>query len=135
MKLTLRREPSNEECTFGVLYVNGRFFSHTLEDPVREAKIPNITAIPAGTYSVIISPSFRFKRYLPRLLNVPGYEGILIHPGNTAADTAGCILVGTTRRKNTLLASRAIFGDLYSRIEYATKHDDPVTITIHDPED
>src|SRR6478736_9414023 len=97
MKLTLRREPSTTKSTPGKLYVDSIFECYTLEDVVRPAKIYGQTAIPAGTYKVIINMSNRFKRLLPLLLNVPDYEGVRIHPGNTDKDTDGCILPGVTR--------------------------------------
>lgn len=100
MKLKLRRVHLKPNCTLGVLYVNDLLFCDTLEDPVRGlgpqggGKIPGATAIPEGTYEVIVNVSPKFKRELPRLVNVPFFDGILIHRGNTAVDTAGCILVG-----------------------------------------
>lgn len=89
----------------GVLFVDGRFFAWSLEDVVRERpgqpvqdwKIPARTAIPVGTYGLEVTMSNRFKRPLPLLLNVPGFEGVRIHRGNTAEDTEGCIIVGQTR--------------------------------------
>ena len=77
------------------MYLDGRFGVLHLEDVVRQGeKVPGQTAIPEGIYTVQITFSNRFKRDLPLLLNVPNFEGIRIHPGNTDADTEGCILVG-----------------------------------------
>lgn len=101
MELTLYRRPTVGTATPGDLYVDGALECRTLEDVVRplgphgEGKVPGETAIPAGRYRVrmdVVSP--RFGRILPRLEDVPGFTGILIHSGNTAEDTRGCILVG-----------------------------------------
>ena len=132
MKLHLQREPSNDICTMGILFVDGHYFCHTLEDVVRETKIQGVTAIPSGTYAIIIAPSPRFKRMLPHLLNVPNFEGILIHPGNWANDTEGCILVGRDRGKNSVLASRVVFNKLFDRMSDSIQRGEKVSITICD---
>jgi hypothetical protein len=106
MKLRLIRERSGARSTIGVLFVDGRFFSWTLEDIVREKpgqpvaawKVPGATAIPVGTYGLQVTLSARFKRMLPLLQGVPGFEGVRMHRGNTAEDTEGCIIVGQTRQ-------------------------------------
>lgn len=105
MELLLKRIFKGPQYTIGKLYVNGKYFCDTLEDVVREIKIPNETAIPFGTYKVIVNMSPRFKRLLPRLLNVPGFDGILIHRGNTPSDTSGCILVGENKVKGKVINS------------------------------
>lgn len=109
MKLKLVRIAKRENYTIGKLYVEGEYFCDTLEDRVRdlsvEKKIPGETAIPAGKYDLIVSMSPRFKRELPRLLNVPYFEGILIHRGNTEKDTSGCILVGENKAVGKVLNS------------------------------
>jgi hypothetical protein len=105
IKLYLKRTYKGDKYTIGDLYVNGKWFCNTLEDVVREIKIPNETAIPFGTYKVIVNMSPRFKRLLPRLLNVPGFDGILIHRGNTPSDTSGCILVGENKVKGKVINS------------------------------
>lgn len=104
MELALRRVKLDTHSTMGRLFVNGVFECVTLEDVVRidnpltpqdeGAKVMHQTAIPAGRYKVIINTSPRFKKRLMRLLDVPGFTGILIHSGNTAEDSSGCILVG-----------------------------------------
>jgi hypothetical protein len=126
MKLTLKREPSTTKSTPGKLYVDGVFECYTLEDVVRPSKIYGETAIPAGTYKVIISMSNRFKRLLPLLLNVPNYEGIRIHPGNTDKDTEGCILPGVTRSVDFVGNSRVAFDALFAKMQKA----DSIEITI-----
>ena len=95
MILQLRRYAATGKVTLGRLSVDGKHCCYTLEDEVRTGpKVWGETAIPAGVYEIIINMSPRFKKLLPRLLNVPGFDGILIHKGNTAKDTYGCILVG-----------------------------------------
>ena len=105
MELLLKRIFKGPKYTIGKLYVDGKYFCNTLEDAVRKAKIPNETAIPNGTYKVIVNMSPKFKRLLPRLLDVPGFDGILIHRGNTPSDTSGCILVGENKVKGKVINS------------------------------
>lgn len=98
--LTVKRRASANGCTLGELCYNGKFFCYTLEDVVRptgEAKVAGATAIPAGTYPVTIERSPAFRMLTPRLHRVPGFEGVLIHAGNSAADTRGCLLVGLAK--------------------------------------
>ena len=94
MKIEVIHTRQEVDATTGELYVDGKFVCYTLEDAIRKEKIKGVTAIPAGTYDVIINMSTRFKRLMPLLLNVPDFEGVRIHPGNTAEDTEGCIRVG-----------------------------------------
>lgn len=109
MRLELKRIAKREDYTIGRLSVDGRYLCDTLEDRVRdlarERKIHGETAIPEGTYKVVVNISPKFKRMLPRLLNVPHFEGILIHRGNTAVDSAGCILVGENKVKGRVVNS------------------------------
>lgn len=139
--LRLVREPSTADgATFGALYLNGRFQCWTLEDRIREQvgvpvadwKIPHVTAIPAGTYLVCLTPSKRFGRVLPEVLAVPGYTGVRIHAGNTVADTDGCILVGRTRdvATNTIGGSRVALEALLERVRTSPS---PVLLTIDNP--
>lgn len=130
MNLTLQRERSTETRTFGVLFVNGDFQCHTLEDPVRDVKIPGVTAIPAGEYLIQVTSSPKFGRMLPVLLNVPNFIGVRIHPGNKVADTEGCILPGQTRSGDQLLNSRLAFDPLYLRILDALNHNEQVRLRI-----
>ena len=105
MKLFLQRIAQTPEYTIGRLEIDGKFFCNTLEDTVRDEKIAGKTAIPEGTYEVIVNRSARFKRDLPLLLDVPNFEGIRIHRGNTAKDTSGCILVGENKVKGKVINS------------------------------
>lgn len=105
MTLRLIREPSINGATLGSLYIDGHRYCETLEDEIREQpgvpvaqwKVQDKTAIPAGRYRVALAMSPHFKMVLPHLLDVPGFSGILIHGGNTAIDTRGCLLVGRVR--------------------------------------
>lgn len=134
MQLRLIREPSRLGATLGVLFVDGVFECFTLEDVVRAGeKVDGQTAIPAGRYQVVITFSNRFQRPLPLLVNVPGFERIRIHAGNTDADTEGCILVGADRGLNAVLQSRLAFADLFPKLETALKAG-RCTITIENPE-
>jgi hypothetical protein len=123
MKLQLKRKALEETYTIGDLLIDGVFFCNVLEDKVRdynkdgkldEPKIPGETAIPYGTYKVIITFSQRFQRDLPLLLNVPDFDGIRIHPGNTAVDTHGCLLVGNNTIKGTVTESKVTFDKLFT---------------------
>jgi hypothetical protein len=111
----------SEESTIGELWVNGVFECYTLEDKVRPVKIAGKTAIPPGRYEVIINFSQRFQKPLPLLLNVPNYEGVRIHSGNTAANTEGCILVGETKTENFVGESRWAFNRLFEKLKAASE--------------
>lgn len=115
-KITLKRTECTEEYTFGEIWFRDKIVCFSLEDPIRDSKIKHKTAIPYGTYKVILSYSQRFKRLMPRLLNVPNYTGILIHKGNTTEDTSGCILVGKLKYNTTLVYSAIAFDKLFSLI-------------------
>jgi hypothetical protein len=131
MKLTLKRLWPSFSCVIGELYVDGVFEAFSLEDTVRPdgTKIPGKTAIPEGTYRLILSESRRFCRELPLLLDVPGFTGIRIHAGNTCEDTEGCILVGYTRGDASIGKSRLALETLLLKIKDACCTDH-VTITV-----
>lgn len=120
MKLLLKRITKTNNSTIGELYINGVFQCYTLEDKEREVKIKNETAIPKGTYKVIINRSNRFKIDLPLLLNVPNFEVVRIHTGNSNHDTEGCILVGQTRSTDFIGNSRKAFKNLFDKMKLAT---------------
>lgn len=132
MKLTLKRTECGKACTIGELLVDGQHEAFTLEDVVRSdgLKIPGETAIPFGTYTVDITYSPRFKRDLPLLIGVHGFVGIRIHPGNTASDTEGCILIGQGKGQNCILSSRAAFDALFPKLQAAKQRSEPITITV-----
>ncbi|MGG5818093.1 DUF5675 family protein [Falsiroseomonas sp. HW251] len=130
MKLDLTRKILTAESTIGELLVNGKRFCVTLEDVVRDRKIDGETAIPAGSYAIEIKKSPKFGRLMPRLIDVPGYTGVLIHWGNTAKDTEGCILVGESSSKNFVGSSRVTFDALFDTLQQASKGGQAITITI-----
>lgn len=141
MELRVERLWPKENYTVGRLYVNNEFFSNTLEDKIidkdksgvfdnGEKKVYGESAIPYGKYKVICNWSPKFGRNLPRLLDVPHFEGILIHSGNTAKDSAGCILVGKNTSKGILSESRYTSDKLNEIIDAAQKRGEEITIEI-----
>lgn len=130
MRLELHRFDFTDRRTIGKLSINGIFSCYTLEDAIRPIKIPNETAIGYGTYDVIVNMSARFKRLMPLLLNVPNFEGVRIHSGNTDSDTDGCILVGLARTIDSILDSRKAFDLVFPQILAAVDKGDRVTIEI-----
>ena len=151
MKLLLKRIAKKPTYSIGKLYIDGQYFCDTIEDTdrkltqnmsiqqIQKIKISNKTAIPTGTYKITlnqVSPRFGgkdfYKKYadggkLPRLQNVPGFEGVLIHVGNTAEDSSGCILVGKNKEIGKVLDSKNTFINLYRKLKSST---DNITITI-----
>ena len=141
MYLLLKRIARRAEYTIGHLYIDGEYFCDTIEDCDRglsqelpasvnqSKKKKGITAIPIGRYRVTLdvkSPRFSTKSayqfckgYLPRLVNVPAFDGVLIHIGNTAKDSEGCILVGENKQVGMVLNSTATFRRLYERLKTA----------------
>ena len=117
MLITIKILYKTDSSTIGELCIDGVFECFTLEDKERDIKIKSETAIPKGTYKVIINQSNRFKRLLPLLLNVPNFEGVRIHSGNSNHDTEGCILVGQTRNKNYIGQSRKAFEKLFKKMQ------------------
>lgn len=117
IKIKVIRDTFTANCTLGKMYINGEYFCETLEDvdrglnqslPLEEnkrLKIKGETCIPYGKYKGIVNISPAKKRALPRLLNVPAFDGILIHKGNTKVDSLGCILVGRKRNIDSIVQS------------------------------
>lgn len=130
MLLTLKRTYKGPEYTIGKLYINKEYFCDTLEDAIREKKIYAETAIPFGKYEVTISYSPRFKKNLPLLLNVPNFEGVRIHSGNTKDDTEGCILVGFNKAKGKVLDSRVTFTRLMNKLKPIFEMKEKIEIEI-----
>ena len=123
MKLILTRIARKAEYTIGRLEdENGKRICDTLEPTWRdykggEMKIPKKSAIPEGSYRVVVTKSQRFQKYLPLLVGVPGFEGVRIHAGNTSRDTEGCILVGQNLQVGKVLWSRITLEKLMKLIE------------------
>lgn len=131
MHLTLRRKTISAKSTIGELLVNNAFFCFTLEDIVRRgAKVYGQTAIPGGVYEIAITYSNRFRVMMPLLLNIPGFEGIRIHPGNTPENTSGCILVGRNRGTDWIGDSRLAYQALFAELQKARGK---ITIEILNP--
>lgn len=121
MNLTLQRTKIINNTVLGELSINGKFFCYTLEDKIRNVKIKHETCIPEGEYNVNLTLNQRFKTILPLLSNVPGFEGIRIHAGNTTEDTSGCILVGSAINGEMLLHSKATLQNLLVQCKSAMK--------------
>ena len=153
MILTLKRIYTCKEYTIGHLYVDGSYICDTLEDTDRmldssmtldqiaKIKVKGMTAIPTGRYKVlmnIVSPKYSKSKYymnickgrVPRLDNVPGYSGVLIHVGNTAADTEGCLLLGYNKVKGQVLNSKVAFEKVYNKLSIAKSIGQTIYIDI-----
>lgn len=133
MKIILKRIFKGPDYTIGKLSIDGKYFCDTLEDTVRApgVKIPGKTAIPAGKYKIKLTESLRFKRLMPRLMDVPGFTGVLIHAGSTAEDTRGCILVGKNLVKGKVLDSRETFAKLLRLLFVAERGGEALEIEIN----
>lgn len=134
MNLRLIREPSTQGTTLGVLFTDGRFRAFSLEDEIRDVKVPGQTAIPAGRYRVRVSWSIKFSRPLPELVDVPNFSGIRIHAGNTKADTEGCILLGVQRSGVNLIQSTPAVQDVLEDLQADQDAGRESWIVIENPE-
>lgn len=134
MELTLNRIFLGSSATIGELYIDKKYIADTLEDRVRPEgeKVYGKTAIPEGSYQVVLSYSPRFKKILPEILNVPNFTGIRIHCGNSSADSSGCVLVGTWdgKKEDWISDSKIAFNKLMYLLQEATDKKEPITITI-----
>ncbi len=155
MKILVERTWKKEEYTIGKLYIDGVFFCNTLEDKdrgltstmtleeIKKKKKAGVTAIPLGTYNIrmdITSPKYSSKEWyvknchgakMPRLEKVSGYEGVLIHPGNKASETEGCLLIGKNDVKGMVIKSKEYFLTLYNKMYEAYSKGDKIEITIN----
>ena len=153
MKVKVERKWPKATYTIGRLYIDGIYYCNTLEDRdrglkqtdpllyIQQRKIAGETAIPKGTYEVamnVTSPKYAGVAWyynfcrgkMPRLKAVPGFDGILIHPGTNALDTKGCILVGKNTKVGQLTESRATFQQIYKLMKEAADHGEKITIEI-----
>ena len=142
MELKVKRIARKDGYTIGRLFINNEYFCDTLEDTDRglsstmqvneilAKKVKAQTAIPTGKYDVILTFSPRFKRVLPLLLNVPGYQYIRVHNGNRPDSTEGCLLVGENKAKGQVINSRATLEKLMSVLLDCEKRKEKVTILI-----
>lgn len=153
MELMIDRAWKKSTYTISRLFIDGARFYETLEDKdrglrqtdpiyfIRSKKVFGETAIPTGRYEVtldVVSPKYAaipwYKNlcagHMPRLVNVPGFDGILIHPGSTALDSAGCILIGRNTAKGKLTSSRDTFKLFYQKLATAKKKGQKIFITI-----
>lgn len=149
MKLVLKRINNQDNYCEGKLYIDGTYQCDVIEDTdrgltnemsiteIQSKKVYGETAIPKGTYQItldVVSPKFKDRYWatfcegkLPRLLDVPGFEGVLIHTGNEASNSLGCLLVGQKTKDGWISNSTQTFKDLYYKLKQAT---DQITITI-----
>ena len=153
MKLLLDRKWKKNTYTIGILYVDGIRFCEVCEDKdrglkqtdtlstIKKKKVYGETAVPTGIYNIrmdIISPKYAgiswyqkvCRGRMPRLENVPGFEGILIHPGNSALDSLGCLLPGRNTIKGQVTSSRDTFEKLFKKMKAAYDRGEKITIEI-----
>lgn len=152
MELRLNRRYKGPKYTIGNLYIDDIYFCDTLEDidrgitsstsleDISRKKVYGQTAVPTGTYKVnlnVVSPKFKDRSWakpyggkVPRLMNVPGFEGVLIHPGNTDSDTSGCILVGKNTVVGKVMESTITFNGLMKKLLDAKAKGESIQINI-----
>ena len=142
MEIRVKRIARKDGYTIGRMSLNNEYFCDTLEDTDRglkdtmqvneilAKKVKGQTAIPTGKYDVILTFSPKFKRVLPLLLNVPGYQYIRVHHGNLPSSTDGCLLVGENKVKGQIINSRATLEKLMSVLLECEKKKEKVIITI-----
>ena len=153
MKLKVERRWPKATYTIGRLYIDGIYYCNTLEDAdrglkwndplsfIQSRKVAGETAIPKGKYTItmnVTSPKYAGVAWyynlgrgkMPRLLHVPGFDGILIHPGTTALDTRGCILVGKNTKVGKLTDSKVTFQQIYKLMKAASDKGEEITIEI-----
>nr|DAI14756.1 MAG TPA: hypothetical protein [Bacteriophage sp.] len=141
MKLELKRIALKPNYTIGKLFINGTYYCDTIEDKVIDlnkngkfddglTKVMHQTAIPYGTFKVVVNHSPKFNRELPRLLDVPYFEGILIHNGSDQNSSSGCIIVGENKTVGKVTNSTFYMNNLTARIKDAQNKGETTTITI-----
>lgn len=138
MVIQVKRKRYTNRSTVGELWLDGKFECYTLEDekreilgrPVVDWKVAGKTAIPVGTYDLVIDFSGRFQRLMPHILNVPGFTGIRVHSGNTDKDTEGCILLGQQNEVDFIGQSKLAFDAFFAKLQDALASGETATITI-----
>ena len=131
MKLLLASDMYTKKSTTSVLSIDGAFECYTLEDVVRfGSKVYGQTAIPTGVYKIHLDFSHKYKKVMPHVMGVPGFEGIRIHSGNKSDDTEGCLLVGTGRSVDWIAGSRIAYSRLYTKLDKARQAGEDITIEI-----
>lgn len=153
MKIRVERKWPKPTYSIGRFYIDGIFYCNTLEDAdrglkqtdsldyIKSRKVANETAIPKGTYKVamnVTSPKYAASSWywslcqgkVPRLLNVPGFDGILIHTGNNPLQTSGCLLVGKNTKVGQLTESKETFKKIYKLMKSAYDKGEEITIEI-----
>ena len=142
MEIQLIRKYRKTNYTIGQLFINGQYFSDTLEDTdrglkesmsleeIRRIKVFGSTCIPYGTYKVTITYSPKFKKNLPLINNVKGFEGIRIHSGNTNYDTQGCVLLGFNKVKGKVINSKDTVDKFINLVQKAIDIGEQITIHI-----
>ncbi len=153
MRLKVDRAWKKDTYTISKFFINGKRYYEMLEDKdrglkqtdslekIKDVKVAGETAIPRGTYKVtlgVVSPKYAAVKWykdfcggrMPRLLNVPGWDGILIHPGNTALDSWGCLICGRNTVKGKVTSSRDVFKTIYKQMKSAWDKGEEITIEI-----
>ena len=140
--MKLIRKYRNSNYSIDKLYINNTYFSDALEDPdrglissmslteIQRIKIKGNTCIPYGIYNITITYSPRFKKNLPLLNNVKGFDGIRIHSGNTPQDTEGCVLLGFNKIKGQVVDSKVTVNKFIDIVQKALNKGEKVTIEI-----
>jgi hypothetical protein len=135
MELRLNRFKTGDKSTLGKWFVNGNGFCDTLERAVKPVGFPDgyKPCIPVGTYNVIIDYSNHFGKNMPHIMDVPGYDGIRIHCGDTDADTEGCVLVADNIvNEDFVNQSQAAFGRFFPLLQMALNNGETVSLLIHE---
>lgn len=153
MKVLVKRIAKKETYCIGKLYIDGEYICDTIEDKdrglkkemplseIKEKKVYGKTAIPTGLYDLtlnVVSPRLGSKPYfqkvcngkVPRILNVPGFDGVLLHPGNTEEDSYGCLILGLNKAVGKVLESRATFEKVYKILKKGNDKGEEITIEI-----
>lgn len=135
MELEVIRDTKTGHSTIGKFITDSKYHCNTLEDCVRTgSKVPGATAIPEGRYKVIIDYSNRFKKLMPHIMDVPGFEGVRIHKGNTDLQTEGCVLLGMSRGVDRIWDCESAFHPFFDQLLAALAKGEEAWITIRSSE-